>query len=40
MQFDQLDQSFLNHATLLEQQGAVCAELDAGPTTARGSAKQ
>ena len=33
MQFDQLDQSFLNHARLLEQQGAVCAELDAGPTT-------
>ena len=38
MQFDQLDQSFLNHATLLEQQGAVCAELDAGPTTASESA--
>ena len=37
MQFDRLDQSFLNHAALLEQQGAVCAELDAGPTTARES---
>ena len=40
MQFDRLDQSFLNHATLLEQQGAACAELDAGPTTACESANK
>ncbi len=35
MQFDRLDQSFLDHATRFERQGAACAELAAGPATTR-----
>ena len=31
MQFDRIDQSFLNHATRFERQGAVCTELAASP---------